>query len=190
MSNEPWLNPGRFKSDYEQNWATQFEKAEEVFLVVPTSLVEDAKRVLKPIQEEMQLPYESFFGNSPLFIFSRLFKPSSPEPSRLLLEARIPHVKVRYRTARFPDRMKNMRAYECDFYYWQRDYDFVQHQNGIIQTQQSIKDSLQSLEGFILQLQWDRIVEFGLEIKTLALIKGNDDGLPKTYEQGQNWSAK
>lgn len=193
MSKYPWLNDqprlasGReWKEQYEQSWASQFEKAEEIFVVVPDSRLEEAQRIILPIQEDMQLPLVWSFQRNPLCLFSRFIKPSSPSPSKLLGQAYIPHCIINISTEKFnPQSSRTMRAH-CDMYYWSDESEFMVHKWMVVDTHEGIKGELYLLDDYLRQLDWSLINDRAFEIKTMILLKGNSDGLPKNYEQGQD----
>ena len=192
MSKYPWLNDqprlasGReWKEQYEQNWASQFEKAEEIFVVVPDSHLEEAQRIILPIQEDMQLPLDWSFKHNPLCLYSRFIKPSSPSPSKLLGQAYIPHCIINISKEDLYPPVGKVRAH-CDMYYWTENSDFMIHSWMVIDTPWGIKGELYLLDDYLRQLNWKLIDERALQIKTMILLKGNSDGLPKNYEQGQD----
>ena len=188
MSKYPWLNDqprlasGReWKEQYEQSWASQFEKAEEVFLVVPTEFVEKAKQVVAPIQENIQLPLDWELKYCPLSLFSRFFKPSSPSPTKLLLQSYIPHANLRL------DMRNSERPYwNIDVYYWHIGNQFVEHVETGFHAYGDMETTLHDLDKFMHMFDWQDWVNTALQIKTIILLKGNSDGLPKNYEQGQD----
>lgn len=196
MSKYPWLNDqprlasGReWKEQYEQNWTSQFEKAEEVFVVVPPSRLEEAVRIILPIQEDMQLPLVWSFQRNPLCLFSRFIKPSSPAPSRLLGEAYIPHCIINIAKEQHNPQSRGLMRAHCDMYYWSDESQFMMHKWMVVDTHEGIKSELYLLDDYLRQLDWQEISDRALEIKTTILLKGNSDGLPKNHEQSQNWSA-
>lgn len=196
MSKFPWLNDqprlasGReWKEQYETNWASQFEKAEEIFVVVPTCRLEEAQRIILPIQEDMQLPIYWEFQHNPLCLFSRFIKPSSPNASKLLGQAYIPHCIINIGQQLETAKSEVLIRAHCDIYYWSNDSQFMLHKWMVIDTYEGIKAELHMLDNYLRQLNWERISDRALEIKTLILLKGNSDGLPKNYEQGENRPA-
>lgn len=192
MSKYPWLNDQprlasghEWKEQYEQNWASQFEKAEEIFVVVPDSRLEEAQRIILPIQEDIQLPLVWSFQRNPLCLFSRFIKPSSPAPSKLLAQAYIPHCIINISREDFYPQTGKVRAH-CDMYYWTENSEFMIHSWMVIDTHEGIKGELYLLDDYLRQLNWRLIDERAFQIKTMILLKGNSDGLPKNYEQGQD----
>jgi hypothetical protein len=196
MSKDLWPNttlriPKRdFKSQYEQSWATQFEKAEEIIVVVPNFFVEEAKRIILPFEDEMQLPNEWQLERNPLYLFTRYIKPSTPliKPEEKLAQAYIPHciINVSKQAAKIDTGM--FRA-KVDMFYWLRPTEYMLQQWMVIDTRNGIQKDLTILDGYLRQLPWQQLADEATEIKTLRLLKGNDDGLPKTHVEGQNWSA-
>lgn len=59
----------------------------------------------------------------------------------------------------------------------------------VVDTSEGIKKDMLLLDRFLSQLPWRELTQEAVELKTLRLLKGNDDGLPKTHVEGQNWSA-
>lgn len=192
MKKYPWLNDQprlahgpEWKEQYEQNWASQFEKAEEIFVVVPDSRLEEAQKIILPIQEDMQLPLVWSFQRNPLCLFSRFIKPSSPAPSKLLAQAYIPHCIINVSKEAFYPASAKLRAH-CDMYYWTENSEFMIHSWMVIDTYEGIKRELYLLDDYLRQLNWRLVDERAFQIKTMILLKGNSDGLPKNYEQGQD----
>ena len=190
MSKYPWLNDqprlasGReWKEQYEQNWASQFEKAEEVFLVVPTEFVEKAKQVVAPIQENMQLVLERKFEYCPLSLLSRFFKPSGESPSKLLLNAYIPHILMTL-TERY-----GRPYWKMDAYYWHLQSKYVEHVEFGLPREEDMESTLIDIDKQVSIFDWQDWVNTALEIKTIILLKGTNDGLPKTHVESQNWAA-
>lgn len=194
MSKSPWLNTtprlsGRdFKSNYEQNWASQFEKAEEIIMVVPSFFKEEAKRIILPLEDEMQLPLEWKLERNPLYLFTRYIKPSAGNPGERLAEAYIPHciINASKQAVQMESGLCRVRV---DMFYWLRPTEHMLQQWMVVDTREGIQRELTVLDGFLRQLPWQQLADEATEIKTLRLLKGNDDGLPKTHVEGQNWSA-
>jgi hypothetical protein len=194
MSKDPWLNTtphmsGRdFKSQYEQSWASQFEKAEEIIVIVPSFYAEEAKRIILPLQDEMQLSFDHFLRSNPLYLFNRYIKPTADKPGKKLAEAYIPHCIIN--SLKEPIRPESgLYRAKVDMYYWLRPTMFMIHQWTVVDTREGIKKDMLLLDKFLTQLPWQKLTQEAVELKTLRLLKGNDDGLPKTYVEGQSWST-
>ena len=194
MNKDPWLNvsprmSGRdFKSQYEQSWASQFEKAEEIIVVVPSFYVEEAKRIILPLEDEMQLSFDHYLQSNPLYLFNRYIKPTAGKPGEKLAEAYIPHCIINGSKEAVNVGSGMVRA-RVDMYYWLRPTEHMLHQWMVIDTREGIKKDMASLDRYLYQLPWQQLADEATEIKTLRLLKGNDHGLPKTHVEGQNWSA-
>lgn len=194
MSKDPWLNAsprmsGRdFKSQYEQSWASQFEKAEEIIVVVPSFFVEEAKRIILPFEDDMQLPIEMALKRNPLYLFNRYIKPTKGKPGEKLAEAYIPHCIINGAKQAVQMESGMCRA-RVDMYYWLRPGEYMLHQWMVVDTREGIQRELSVLDDWLVQLPWQQLSDEATELKTLRLLKGNDDGLPKTHVEGQNWSA-
>lgn len=194
MSKSPWLNTtphlsGRdFKSQYEQNWGSQFEKAEEIIVVVPSFFEEEAKGIILPLEDEMQLPLEWKLERNPLYLFTRYIKPSAGKPGEKLAKAYIPHCIING-SKQLMNYNTGLLRCEVAMFYWLRSTEHMLQQRMIVDTCEGIQRALPTLDGFLQQLPWQQLADEAIEIKTLRLLKGNDDGLPKTYVEGQNWSA-
>ena len=193
MSKDPWLNAtphmsGRdFKTQYEQSWTSQFEKAEEIIVVVPSFYKEEAKRIILPLEDEMQLPLEWQLERNPLYLFTRYIKPTSGKPGNKLAEAYIPHCIINGDKQNVQMHSGLYRA-KVDMYYWERPATHMLHMWMPIDTREGIQRELSTLDSFLRQMPWDKFTDEATQLKTLRLLKGNDDGLPKTYVEGQNWS--
>lgn len=194
MSKDPWLNTTpnlsvrSFKDQYEQSWASQFEKAEEIIVVVPSFYVEEAKRIILPLQDEMQLSFDHYLQSNPLYLFNRYIKPTAGKPGEKLAEAYIPHCIINASKEPMQPDSGLYRA-RVDMYYWLRPTMFMIHQWMVVDTREGIKKDMLLLDRFLSQLPWRELTQEAVELKTLRLLKGNDDGLPKTHVEGQNWSA-
>lgn len=186
MKDYPWLQSQ--EESLNETWDRQYRtdpygrlKPEEVFIVVPTSRLEEAQKIILPIQENMQLPIYWEFQHNPLCLFSRFIKPSSPNASKLLGQAYIPHCIINIGQQMEIVKSGVLIRAHCDIYYWSNDSQFMLHKWMVIDTREGIKAEFNMLDNYLHRFNWKRISDQALEIKTLILLKGNSDGLPKTH---------
>lgn len=159
--------------------------ATDTLMVVPTQYAEAAKRMLSRYEVGMQLGREYQFNLNPLYGFSRNYtKDSFPEKD--LLNARIPCVVVKLCHAK--DSNGYRVGYRVDCYYWEPGENYTKHFEMYLVDDISADQLFNTLDTKLKLWDWDVIIEYSLKLKTLSLLQGNSDGLPKTHEQGQNWS--
>lgn len=190
--NEPWLNTSprlasgqEWKEQYESNWASQFAKPEEVFLIVPNDRLDEAKRIAGTVQDEMQLSGDYPLHNS-LCFFTRFIHPNKPSINKLFLDAFIPHAIIKPGVVKMG---KDHEHQECHVYYWDDEYLYVHHRYFVIRADLHHDAKMTYIDKMLHNWNWIDIDRTAMRFKTLRLLQGNDDGLPKTNEQGQNWSA-
>lgn len=192
MKSYPWLNNKSVVSRdsplaFKENWLNQREKGEEIIMVVPSFYIEEAKRIILPLEDEMQLPLEWQLERNPLYLFTRFIKPTSGKPGNKLAEAYIPHCIING-DKQIVQMHTGLYHAKVDIYYWERPATHMLHTWMPIDTREGIQRELSTLDGFLWQMPWEKITDEANQLKTLRLLKGNDDGLPKTYVEGQNWS--
>lgn len=193
---DPWLNPnprlasGReFKDQYETNWASQFEKEPETFVAVPNELVDHAKRILAPLEQDMQLPLELALRYCPLYMFSRFYKEKPMYLHKRLAEQRIPSVFIQLDRVKSGNPFDRAAKAKCDCHYWVEGHDYLLHQVIYTNPVHDVREAIKDIDRYLAQIDWVTATRYAYVIKTKALLKGNSDGLPKTYEQSQNWRA-
>ena len=193
MKEYPWLQ-SREESTIE-SWDTRYRtdpygrlKPEEVFILVPTSRLEEAKRILLPIQQSGQNPLVMQLEYNPLCLLLCHIPSNAPSASKLLANAYLPHVMINVDRELFDRSNPEVNRVQCDIYYWEKGINYLIYRYMHILTKHGIKYDIRALERHLTQFDWEKIDKYALELKTLILLKGTSDGLPKTHVESQNWS--
>lgn len=194
---DPWLNskprlanPGReFKEQYQSNWSSQFEKAPEIFVAVPTELADHAKRILAPYEKGMQLPLETELVYCPLYMFSRFYSIPDTKIHKDLVEQRIPCVISRIENS-YHDPFNCKKRVKSSIFYWAEGNDHLQHLTLMTNPTKDVRSTIQEVDRQLGQINWIAAIRYAYVIKTKSLLQGNSNGLPKIYEQSQDWSAR
>jgi hypothetical protein len=178
----PWMVNSKTTLDLNRD----AKLATDTLMVVPTQYVEAAKRMLSRYEVGMQLGREYQFNLNPLYGFSRNYI-NDVFPEKVLLNARIPCAVVK------PCRVRGssgraVNAYKLDCYYWEIDENYTKHFEMHLVDDISPDQLFNTLDIKLKLWNWNVITEYSLKLKTLSLLQGNSNGLPKTHEQGQNWS--
>lgn len=190
---QPWIDltsqPRRtpqeiFKSQYEQNWASQFERAENVYLLVPTCFIEEAKTIVDRVSEPLEFYDDVVHLSDDLCFLVRGIKPSAQNISIPLCDAYIPHAVGHISKHRASDPQQTV--INLDWYYWNlqdgsaeswfREYALCDNEiaNAMYQAP---------------NIDWQTQIAFCQKAKTLRLLKGNCNGLPKTSVQSPYWTS-
>lgn len=192
---DPWLNSeprldNRRAFNEQILLKPEIHRSSETFVIVPTELVEHAKRILAPHEHGMQLPIERQLSQCPLYMFSRVLSRSTLRPYQMLVQQRIPCVIASISTQDNGRRGERGARMECDIYSWSEDSDYLVHQTMVSDPRENVDDAIENVDRYLAQLDWKGITRYAYVIKTKELLKGNSDGLPKSYEQSQNWAFK
>lgn len=188
FTKQPWLNPQglipteqKYKDMYEQSWLSQFEKAETVHILVPLAFYEDAKVIADKLTEPNEFRSDVRVGDDLCFL-TRGIKPSRPNVSTELCKGLIPHA-----TALYKNQKMKRDVITITWFYW--DWESAIHSLLTNYTEIKLPDSmLPEYMATACGLNWKDQVAYIRKLKTIQLLKGNSDGLPKTTVESPNWT--
>jgi len=184
IKNEPWLSD---KQRYEQNWGTQFTLT-VYFVLVPIAFREEAKRILDEVSQIAEFyPVEDKI-NDTFCLFSRQIKGDHVSPGIVLARSKIPSVTGTVEMRQF---RQTLVVYYC---VWDTNtgyFSAVERREELTRSQGNINYTpIEVLADIAKCSQWESLIKYCQKQKTLALLKGNSDGLSETPQQSQDRIAK
>nr|UVM84353.1 MAG: hypothetical protein [Bacteriophage sp.] len=188
FTKQPWLNPQglisteqKYKDMYEQSWLSQFEKAETVHILVPLAFYEDAKVIADKLTEPNEFRSDVRVGDDLCFL-TRSIKPSQPNVSTELCKGLIPHA-----TALYKNQKMKRDVITVTWFYW----DWHSPLKNLLTSYVEIglpESMLPEYMATASGISWKDQIAYVRKIKTIQLLKGNSDGLPKTTVESPNWT--
>lgn len=188
FTKQPWLNPQGLKSTeqqykdmYEQSWLSQFEKAETVHILVPSAFYEDAKVIADNLTEPDEFRDDVRVGDD-LYLLTRSIKPSRPNVSTELCKGLIPHA-----TALYKNQKMKRDVITVTWFFW----DWESPVKSLLTSYVEIglpESMLPAYMATASNVNWKHQVAYVRKLKTIQLLKGNSDGLPKTTVESPNWT--
>lgn len=184
IKNDPWLND---KSQYEQNWGSQFTQT-VYFILVPFAFREEAKRILNGVSQPAEFYPEEDRINDTFCLFTRQVKGDHVSPCIVLARDKIPTITGTVEARQFK---QTLVVYYCIWDTSNGHFSATERREDLTRPQGNINYSpIELLADIADCAQWEQLIKYCQKQKTLALLKGNSDGLSETPQQSQDRIAQ
>lgn len=184
INHEPWLSD---KQRYEQNWGSQFSLT-VYFILVPNAFLEEAKGILDSEGKPAEFYTDKIKINDTFCLFCRQYKGDHIMPGIQLARRRIPSIAGLVEMQHYK---QTLVTYHCVWDsttgYFEPREDRLELTKRAGNINYSPIDILTEMAGYV---EWESLIKYCQKQKTLALLKGNSDGLSETPQQSQDRIAE